>query len=128
MHTGLVEHIGDGAADALAGLGAARARAQRERERRLYELKAATVGAYDALRERGLTEARIVRLAGAMGMPLSRSVVAKLKSEGDRLGWRPPSLPTCRVIDAICRDRNVPSDLTGRRDPARCSRSVELLG
>jgi len=97
------------------GLGAAQARAERVHERRKYELKATVFRACQALREAGLTEARIVRIATQKGMPLSRSVVAKLTSDGDGQGWRAPSLRTCMVIDAICRDRNVAADLAGHR-------------
>jgi len=97
------------------GQGAAQARADRMHERRAYELKAAVFRARQALREAGLTQASIVRITTQMGMPLSRSVVAKLTSDGDEKGWRAPSLTTCLVIDAICRDRNVAADLAGRR-------------
>jgi hypothetical protein len=97
------------------GLGAAQARAERVHERGMYELKAAVFRACQALREAGLTEARIVGKATQKGTPLSRSVVAKLTSDGDEQGWRVPSLRTCLVIDAICRDMNVTADLAGRR-------------
>jgi hypothetical protein len=98
------------------GLGAAQARAERRHEHRRYELQAATVQAYHALREAGLSESRIAQLAGQKGVPFTRSVVAKLVADGDELGWRPPSLRTCQVLDAICRDRGIGSDLAGRRE------------
>jgi len=81
----------------------------------MYELKAAVFRACQALREAGLTEARIVRKTTQQGMPLSRSVVAKLTSDGDEQGWRAPSLRTCMVIDAICGDVNVTAGLAERR-------------
>jgi hypothetical protein len=111
--TGLVERDGDGLAD---GLGAAQARAQREQERRAYELKDATFRVLDALRARGLTGVSIVRETVRMGMPLSRSVVAKLTSDGDVSGWRPPSPQTCRTVDALCRACGIQSELARRRE------------
>jgi hypothetical protein len=108
-------HI-DGSDDAVrGGLGAAQARAVLMHERRKYELKVAVFGACHALRETGLTEGRIVRMASEKGVPFTRSVVAKLTSDGDDHGWRAPSLRTCQVLDAICRDRNIVADLTGLR-------------
>lgn len=112
-HTGLVERNGDGLDD---GLGAAQARAQRERERRAHELKYASFQVVDALRERGLTGAGVVRETRRLNMPLSRSAFAKLTSDGDASGWRPPSLQTCRTVDALCRTRGIRSELTKRRE------------
>lgn len=113
QHTGLVERDGDGLDD---GLGAAQARAQREHERRAHELKDATFQVVDALREQGLTGAGIQRETRRVNMPLSRSTFAKLTSDGDASGWRPPSLQTCRTMDALCRTRGIRSSLTQRRE------------
>ena len=106
--TGLVERDGD-------GLGAAQARAKRELERRAYELKHATFLMLDALRQQGLSGTGIARETARTGMPLSRSVVAKLTSDSDASGWRPPSLQTCRTVDALCRARGIQADLARRR-------------
>jgi hypothetical protein len=97
------------------GLGAAQARAERMRERRLHQLKDDVFRAYQALREAGLSEARIAARAARQGMPLSRSVVAKLTSDSDEQGWRIPSLRTCLAIDAVCREMNLAVGLAERR-------------
>jgi hypothetical protein len=98
------------------GLGAAWGRAQHERDRRVHELKDATFRVLDELREHGLTGAGIVRETVRIGLPLSRSVVAKLTSDSDASGWRPPSPQTCRTVDALGRARGIASDLAQRRE------------
>jgi hypothetical protein len=79
-------------------------------------LKSAAADAYESLQTAGFTSGKIGSLTS-----LNASDVRKLKADGDKVGWSPPSQRVCEAIDGFCMEH-----LQANFDLASLRRELDL--
>jgi hypothetical protein len=93
---------------------------RRKRDACRERLKKAALTAHAAITEAGYTSGEVAVVTG-----LHDSAIRKLKSDGDRHGWRPPSQQVCEAIDRFARERlETTFGLAGLREELRLAQEA----